>query len=246
MGLSNILIIKPERVYFFFLMLVSIHVLAEFSSTPAFFQVAINSISCVYIGCFLAAKIKKDGEGKAVRSDEVKDKETMTNKDAYMFPVYGSAVLFGIYTLYKYLPNTWLNNIFSIHFTLMGLLCLANLIELPLSRFAPEKWNKIEVINFKKTIDLKIYKKDIDIQINYTEAVCIAISLFPTILYIMTKGNTTNNWLYNNIFGLAFSIIGIEQLVLPSFKTGFILLWGLFFYDIFWVYGTDVMVSVAK
>lgn len=33
---------------------------------------------------------------------------------------------------------------------------------------------------------------------------------------------------------------------MPNFKTGFILLWGLFFYDIFWVYGTDVMVTVAK
>lgn len=35
-------------------------------------------------------------------------------------------------------------------------------------------------------------------------------------------------------------------MVLPDFKVGFILLWGLFFYDIFWVYGTDVMVTVAK
>ena len=33
---------------------------------------------------------------------------------------------------------------------------------------------------------------------------------------------------------------------LPSFKISFILLWGLFFYDIFWVYGTDVMLTVAK
>ena len=24
------------------------------------------------------------------------------------------------------------------------------------------------------------------------------------------------------------------------------MLWGLFFYDIFWVFGTDVMVTVAK
>ena len=24
------------------------------------------------------------------------------------------------------------------------------------------------------------------------------------------------------------------------------MLWGLFFYDIFWVYGTDVMLTVAK
>jgi len=50
----------------------------------------------------------------------------------------------------------------------------------------------------------------------------------------------------NNLFGIAFSICGIESLVLPSFKVGFILLWGLFFYDIFWVYGTDVMLTVAK
>lgn len=33
---------------------------------------------------------------------------------------------------------------------------------------------------------------------------------------------------------------------LGSFKVGFILLWLLFVYDIFWVYGTDVMVTVAK
>jgi minor histocompatibility antigen H13 len=25
-----------------------------------------------------------------------------------------------------------------------------------------------------------------------------------------------------------------------------LMLWGLFFYDIFWVYGTDVMLTVAK
>jgi minor histocompatibility antigen H13 len=33
---------------------------------------------------------------------------------------------------------------------------------------------------------------------------------------------------------------------LGSFYVGFLLLWLLFFYDIFWVYGTDVMVTVAK
>lgn len=67
------------------------------------------------------------------------------------------------------------------------------------------------------------------------------MSLFPALLYAFTK-----NWITNNIFGIAFSVVGIESLNLPDFKTGFILLWGLFFYDIFWVYGTDVMVTVAK
>ncbi len=33
---------------------------------------------------------------------------------------------------------------------------------------------------------------------------------------------------------------------MPSFKIGFILLWGLFIYDIFWVFGTEVMTTVAS
>ncbi|KAL0389302.1 UNVERIFIED_CONTAM: Signal peptide peptidase [Sesamum calycinum] len=54
------------------------------------------------------------------------------------------------------------------------------------------------------------------------------------------------HWLANNILGLAFCIQGIEMLSLGSFKTGAILLTGLFVYDIFWVFFTPVMVSVAK
>ncbi len=40
--------------------------------------------------------------------------------------------------------------------------------------------------------------------------------------------------------------MGLKSLSLSSTKTGLFLLWALFFYDIFWVYGTDVMVTVAK
>jgi minor histocompatibility antigen H13 len=40
--------------------------------------------------------------------------------------------------------------------------------------------------------------------------------------------------------------MALRNIDLASFKVGFLLLWFLFFYDIFWVYGTDVMVTVAK
>lgn len=53
-------------------------------------------------------------------------------------------------------------------------------------------------------------------------------------------------WTLNNILGIAFSIFGIENIMLGQFKVGFILLGLLFFYDIFWVFGTPVMVEVAK
>jgi len=48
------------------------------------------------------------------------------------------------------------------------------------------------------------------------------------------------------LFGLAFSINGVELLSLNRVSTGCILLGGLFIYDIFWVFATNVMVTVAK
>ena len=54
------------------------------------------------------------------------------------------------------------------------------------------------------------------------------------------------HYLANNLIGIAFSLQGIEMLSLGSTQTGAILLSGLFFYDIFWVFCTPVMVSVAK
>ena len=53
------------------------------------------------------------------------------------------------------------------------------------------------------------------------------------------------HWLANNVLGLAFSVQGIEHLSLGAISTGVILLSGLFFYDIFWVFCTPVMVSVV-
>lgn len=53
------------------------------------------------------------------------------------------------------------------------------------------------------------------------------------------------HWLTNNAFGLAFTLYGIEALHLSSFKGGAVLLAGLFVYDIFWVFATEVMSTVA-
>lgn len=54
------------------------------------------------------------------------------------------------------------------------------------------------------------------------------------------------HWIANNLLGLAFAVNGVELLALNNVATGVTLLGGLFFYDVFWVFGTDVMVTVAK
>ena len=50
----------------------------------------------------------------------------------------------------------------------------------------------------------------------------------------------------NNIIGVSLCVAAIMLIKVKDFKTGLIILWGLFLYDIFWVFKTDVMVSVAK
>lgn len=70
---------------------------------------------------------------------------------------------------------------------------------------------------------------------------CLVISSVIGVWYLFKK-----HWIANNLFGLAFAVNGVELLHLNNIVTGCILLGGLFVYDIFWVFGTNVMVTVAK
>lgn len=54
------------------------------------------------------------------------------------------------------------------------------------------------------------------------------------------------SWIYNNILAIVFCIHALQMMFIGTFKNGAILLILLFFYDIFFVFGTDVMVTVAK
>merc|ERR1712141_997553 len=73
------------------------------------------------------------------------------------------------------------------------------------------------------------------------DIVTLTVSTAVGVWYLMKK-----HWIANNLFGLAFAVNGVELLHLNNVMTGCILLGGLFLYDIFWVFGTDVMVTVAK
>ena len=70
----------------------------------------------------------------------------------------------------------------------------------------------------------------------------------PLILVLLTRPKPRSLFLLllRAVIGLSFSVQGIEMLSLGSVQVGMILLSGLFFYDIFWVFFTPVMVTVAK
>ncbi|KAJ1349114.1 hypothetical protein KIN20_004565, partial [Parelaphostrongylus tenuis] len=94
-----------------------------------------------------------------------------------------------------------------------------------------------DIMDAKKEDFEYLYKLEIDTH----DIVAISVCLLVGISHLLRR-----HWISNNIIGVAFSIYGIENLHLSSFKAGSLLLAGLFIYDIFWVFATDVMTSVAK
>ena len=199
---------------------------------PAF-MTAISTCLLVYVGCTFSTKICE------MEGDKQKEGiETMKQKDAWLFPVIGSGVLLGLYLLFKFFNDKYLNVLLHIYFTLLGSFSIGQLIE--------EKINKKEPFSTYEKQDLfsipKIpYFNPEGTKITKLNIVTFTFGLIIGLIYYLKR-----NWILNNILGMAFSIFGIENLMLGEYKVGLILLSLLFFYDIFWVFYTPVMVSVAK
>jgi len=90
-------------------------------------------------------------------------------------------------------------------------------------------------------IDFQVKWLDLDLQVTLLDIFCCIISCIQMALYVVAK-----SWIYNNILALIFCVSALQTMFIGNFKNGFMLLVLLFFYDIFFVFGTDVMLTVAK
>ena len=194
---------------------------------------AVSTCLLVYVGCTFSTKIC------SISGDKQKEGiETMKQKDAWIFPIMGSAVLFGLYLLFKFFNEKYLNILLHLYFTLIGSFSIGQLIEEKIIEKEPFKsFSEKKVFSIPKIP----YLNPEGATVSLLNIVTFSLGLIVGVIYFMKK-----NWILNNILGMAFSIFGIENLTLGEFKVGLILLSLLFFYDIFWVFYTPVMVSVAK
>jgi len=221
---------------FCYLSLVILNVLNYAFPIPISVQLFVSSMACIYIGSRRGIILKE----KLSVEERRRSAENMTVRDAYLFPIYGSVVLVGLYVIYVFIGRNLLNVVLSFHFTVFGFLSLIQVICYHLEKLFPE-WEKVHIFKNSYDLDLGFYTRTFNISINKCELFAGILVIPPTIGYFLTK-----NWLLNNIFGISFSICGIESLVLSTFQTGFILLFGLLIYDVFWVFETEIMVTVAK
>ena len=73
----------------------------------------------------------------------------------------------------------------------------------------------------------------------------IPLGAIPSIIYTFGGGDTRRSALLTDILALSFSFNALALLSIDSFKTGCILLSGLFVYDVWWVFGTEVVSSAT-
>eukprot|EP00033_Pygsuia_biforma_P002331 GCRY01002579.1.p1 GENE.GCRY01002579.1~~GCRY01002579.1.p1 ORF type:complete len:422 (+),score=86.10 GCRY01002579.1:104-1369(+) len=202
-------------------------------SGMAFTPIIIGSFRSLFHHPDKRVPVMKGKETQKLQSSEV---EVMSRSDAMKFPLIGSAVLFSLYLMYKYLPKDWINFFFSHYFLVLGVAALTRVISFACSTLFPflskHQWSK----NFHLPL-----LSGFDISFNGNDLLAFIFSVIFGLFHYFT-----DNWISLNIFGLAFCITGVSMLSLGSFSTAALLLSGLFFYDIFWVFGTDVMVTVAK
>lgn len=175
--------------------------------------------------------------------DEEDIVDRLTSSDAYMFPVIGSAVLGGLFLIIKYFDREWINFLLGLYFSFAGVGSVWK-TSISLFRFlvGDNKWRKFEKVNF---LVLKRSRELFSISLRTPALWLFVPSLLPSILY-STPWLAQRPALLSNILGVCFAHSALSIFKLDTFRTGCILLAGLFFYDIWWVFGTKVMVSVAK
>lgn len=72
----------------------------------------------------------------------------------------------------------------------------------------------------------------------------LLLGAVPSILYNFGTSSTRRSALLTDVLGFSFAHNALSLLKIDSFNTGCVLLSGLFLYDIWWVFGTEV-VSLA-
>ncbi|CAO1630881.1 unnamed protein product [Jaminaea pallidilutea] len=207
--------------------------------------------------------------------DEAVSTETLTSSDAWLFPVIGSCVLFSMYLVFKFLDRKWVDRILGGYFFLVGIAASYRVVSsLAATVVGREKWKKLLKYRIKITHRLtddemeaerkerakeqekkdgKAGKAEPQGEIERIQTVLASrfstlhvLVLLPVSLVPVLTFHFTRHWLASNFLALCLSLNAISLMGLDSFVTGSIMLGGLFLYDIFWVFGTEVMVSVAR
>ena len=212
-------------VFVSYVVLAAVTFAANYVSIPVHVQLLLSATLPIYIA--------------AHNSLDMKQEESIKSNDAWKAPLVGSAALFGLYVVFTLLDPYWPSLLLRAYFMLTGVFVL----QLSLQRFVDPVFKLLGVAGKTRKVDWneKYVLGEIKFSFNNASILAMILSIAVTAWYLQTK-----HWWGNNIFGIAFCIQAIENVSLGQYVTGAIMLSGLFFYDIFWVFGTGELPPTAS
>lgn len=212
---------------------------AKFVATPEGTALAYGSLVLMALLPIFFGALRSVSCSKSKNASDMP--ETITGRDAARFPIIASCTLFGLYLFFKVFSQEYINLLLSVYFFGLGVLALSHTMSPLMSRIFPDSFpNKQYQLLFTQGSG-ESKEEIVNYEFDTKNLVCLLISSVVGVWYLLKK-----HWIANNLFGLAFALNGVELLHLNNVSTGCILLGGLFVYDVFWVFGTNVMVTVAK
>ena len=226
--------------------LLALHASSLLTIPPLALNVVVTATAIVYLGCRKGLKLLPSTKAKAAKTKAgPQETVTLSATEAWQFPLYGSLALCGMYALIKVLGKKVLNYILLAYFLGIGLVAVEQLLEAEASRFfkkaARSRKRRGRVVQLPRLLASLAEQTTLDLRVNTLQQICWGVTVILMITYACTK-----HWLLNNLIAVALCIGGIESISIGSTKTAALLLALLFVYDITWVFGTDVMVTVAK
>jgi len=222
---------------------------SQFVLIPYVVHLLVLVTAILYAACHRSLTLREEvpKEGEEGYDPDAAPRDTLKQEDAYQFPIMGSLSLFSLYLAFKFLGQDLVNLLIGGYFGLVGCGALTMTLAPLVQSLAPPSLSK-PTLGWKKTIKHPLpdwlLENPLDLGLMFSVTGLVAFVLAVGIVYLyFFQGK---HWALNNVLGICFCLQGIERFSLGTYKIGAILLVGLFFYDIFWVFGTDVMVTVAK
>lgn len=203
---------------------------------PIQLNITLHSMLIIAIGSFksLDECIRQFKRVHIEKKAKSEDLETMGWSDTLQFPLMAGATLCGLYFAMQYFGKDTVNYLIIAYIALGGSVGIKSMLQ----SFTN---NAFDHIDKDYLVDFAVKFIDLEVQITLLDLGCLVISFIQMGLYVYFK-----NWIYNNLLALVFCIHALQSTFIGNFKNGFTLLILLFFYDIFFVFGTDVMLTVAK
>jgi minor histocompatibility antigen H13 len=202
-------------------------------SVPVSVQMITLATLVIFAASFHAAERER---ARQRDGDDAEPRDVITGKQAYRFPFIASISLFSMFVAFKLLPKEWVSFALTMYGVVFGACALANTLAPAVER----------IPSLPAAFRVEYGHKDY-LSFTVVDIICLILASPVAVHYYRTR-----SWLANNVLAAALGLSAIDLLALGDFQSGAILLSGLFFYDIFWVFGsksvfgTNVMVAVAK